>query len=178
MVNSTYKLINPYIKGEFKNEFKASSPKNAAKNSWEALSEYIVKDVPTFAYSLMRNSDGKIFDFVVKEEVNDDDVDYKIEELNLKRTKKVEKDIVKKIEDSVNKSMVGGRHRHHRDDDDSSSSSDIYLQAKYNRLLNTMHPFDYIWYNPLLYNSISSIYIPTFIVPYTPYFEISYVPLC
>ena len=196
MVN--YRLFNPYIKGEFKNLFSGKTPSDAAQTAWKELSSLFTNNVPRFAFSLERVSDNSLYHFLVKESIEDDMVDYEINELKVKATKK-ELDGIraskKKFDNNMNGGGKGGKSKRKRkrrrkkkyeddddddedyydDDDDSDSDEeleDLYDKIRMQKYLHQDQPIFYWWYNPLLYK-IDSFYIPTFVAPLSPYVEIA-----
>ncbi len=181
---SKYRLINPVIKGEFSVSFSGKSGIEAASNAWSSLSSYITNDVPKFAFTMEKESDGSLHHFLLKESSSGKgDANYEITELDLKLKPQDEKKFRKKISDSASdpKEMSGGKHKkHHHDskDDDSSSSSSssssVYsaLSLYKNRMRSL--PISYWWYDPFVYN-VESVFIPTFVVPINPYIEIATV---
>ena len=71
--------------------------------------------------------------------------------------------------------QLGGKKDRHREgeSDDSSSSSDEELMNAI-RLLKykQQQPIVYWWYNPLVYRT-NDLYIPTFVMPLSPYVHIN-----
>ena len=165
----SYKLVNPYIKGDFDSTFKASTPLKAADKCWTELSQYFTNNVPKFAFTLERTTDGKFFHFSINEKQTGSSVDYKIAEIKMKEQD--EKILRNKLDNMESGEMSGGKHKH-KDDDDSSSEYGMY--SFYNHLRNFHNygmPFYYFWYSPLPY-TYDTCFIPTFRVPIVPYIEI------
>ena len=185
-----FKLVNPLIIGQFNKEVTADTPEVAAKETWTALSKYIVGDVPNFGFSLQRGGDNKLFHFIVKETKQDGkEASFTIEQLESHPKDLDEKKFIKHIEsvkNEISNSQAGGKkHRYDNvsNDDDSSSSSStdsIYERAKLfkqkSNFYSTSQPMMYWWYSPLLYAKLepkyTSYFIPTFVRPLVPYVEI------
>jgi len=192
---TNYQLVNPYIEGKFNTVFSGNTPQDAAIKAWDSVSQYITNNVPKFAFTMERLNDKKLYHYVVKENVKKNTrlVDYSISELNLSLTDTQIQTFRKQSDKmrhgkSANKdandddNQEGGHfcRRHKRmncrlthDDDDSSSDSDsdIYEQVKALKYRQMPQPVVYWWYTPGLYN-FESLYIPTFVVPLTPYIEL------
>lgn len=172
---TNFQLVNPYIEGDFKSVFSGKSSYDAAQKAWDSLSEHLTNNVPKFGFTLERMNDKKLVHFVVKENINDGLVDYKLIEHNVEMSD----DEVSRLQDKVDnfRKQSGGR-RKKRDDSDSESheldlsdSSEVYSKVMYNKYLHQSQPIVYMWYNPLVYR-FDTLFIPTFTVPLTPYIEI------
>lgn len=172
---SGYKLVNPYIKGEFNTLFNEKSHLDAAKKCWENLSSHFTNNIPVFAFSMERVKDNKLHHFVVKESVKNNMVEYKISELDVNMSKKEENELRSQIKNVENDEMKGGKRRRFDDDDDdddTSSTTEAYYKYKYNQIVNrTNQPIVWWWYNPYPYR-LRTFFVPTFTVPLTPYVEI------
>ena len=184
MVN-TYYLINPHIEGLFDKKIKAKNSKEAASVFYTQLGEHINNSIPSFYFTIQKGSsgNGQLYSFQVKEEKNDNQVNFSLEPTNIKDT---ELNIFKnKLEDfklKIKNTLNGGKHKKHKkhkkksknddsSDSDSSSSDEVYKSStKYISNLNV--PIYYWWYYPYLYQT-ESIYIPTFYSYITPYIELS-----
>jgi len=177
-MSTQYKLINPYIKGTFDNNFEGDSADEVALKCWNKLSSHFANNVPKFGFTLQRVSDGKLSHYKVTEGKKGKTVEYVIKKATV--DKKDEETLEKQVKDIEDNKMKGGKRRkHHRhlndDDDDSSSSSsyDIYKYGKY----SYKYPISWFWYNPQLYR-YPSVYIPSFNIPSTvssswyPYVEV------
>ena len=169
-MSSDYQLINPTIKGNLQTIFKAYNPLEAAKYTWNLLTKNFTNLIPQFAFTLKSLKDNKLFHFKVNEKPNADKVDYNIIELQNIPSNKNEL-LLSRITNLDQ--PKGGKRRRWEDDDDDEDEDDAYLYAKlkYDNLLNNLSPIQYWWYDPSIYN-LSSFYIPTFVVPLTPYIEI------
>lgn len=178
MTDKNYQLVNPSIKGDFPTTFSASTPFEAANNAWKSLSSYFTNNVPKFPFTLQSLKDNKLFHFLVKEDVKGDQVNYKITELKLKDEQKAN-DTLKKNVQEFNKKYGGSRRRRRdrdedEDDDDDDDDNDMYHRIAYPHLFGQQNPFSYLshfYFDPTVYN-LQSFYVPSFVVPYTPYVEI------
>ena len=185
MVKSQYKLVNPYIEGEMKTSFSALNNLDAAKEAWETLSKNFTNNLPKFAFTLQKN-DGSLSHYLVKETADRDTVNFSIEQIHPKLSKKKIDDFKKRIKNlETSKNKVGGENdedkKHKRkgkhDDDDSSSScegddSDLfYEKLRYNLLKNRYSPIVYWSYTPYIYQ-LRSFFMPTFLVPQTPFVHV------
>jgi hypothetical protein len=184
----TYELVNPYIVGGMKKTFNSADSNQAANEAWDNLSKYVTNNVPKFAFTIRKVSDGKLFHYLVKEKLTKNKaVDFSIKELKLNLTPAEEiafTNHIQKVEDSASGKMVGGKkHKHKKDDssdsdsnsdsDNSSSSDEIY--DKIRNFRNKNQPLSYLWYSPLVYNkdgNVTSVYIPSFTYPIVPYIEL------
>ena len=191
-----FKLVNPLIVGEFNKEVEAVDAKQAAANTWNAISKYIVGDVPQFGFTLQKIGDNKLFHFIVKETTNSSsgqDAKFSIEKLNVNMKPNEEKkflDYVNNVSRELSSKQLGGKkhrfddidNKNSKDKDDSSSSSSsdsLYERAKLFQRSNYVaqaQPMVYWWYSPILYTRLipqyTSYYVPTFVVPLRPYIEI------
>ena len=80
MTNS-YVLVNPYIKGDFKNTIKADNSTIAAKTFYKNLSEHFNNAVPKFYFTIQKGGSGKgkYYHFKVSEKRNKNDVSFTLE---------------------------------------------------------------------------------------------------
>lgn len=175
-----YKLVNPYIEGEFDTTCQGKTSSEAAQSIWKSLSEHITNNVPKFYFTLEKTSDNSLHHFVIKESIENDMVNYKLKEhsVNLKK-----KDIneFKKSLSKFQKNMSGGakkkkKKRRYKDDDDyeledDDSDSEMFDKIRMQQYMMLGNPIVYYWYNPYLYQ-VESFFVPTFTVPITPYVEI------
>lgn len=174
---NTYKLINPYIQGDFKSSLKANNSINAARHFYKKLSEHFNNNVPVFYLSIQKGSD-KYYHFKIKENKNKEEISYSVEPYIIKDQEKLLQSFKGKLNDFKTKfKQAGGKKKKKKhskklsSDDDNNSSDDYYVYAQtYKPVVST--PLYYWWYDPLLYN-INSVYIPTFypyVSPYLHYF--------
>lgn len=184
----SYKLINPYIDGDFSIEFQDATPLAAAHKCWKQVSKLLSNDVPVFAFTLKNMSGGSLHHFKVSEKKNKDKIHYTLEELgtivteeelaNLNNLSTTSKTIRGGHEDSEERRARRERRRYDDDDDDDDDSfSDLYRKNKYKSYPITplmpakYMPFTYWWYYPSCYR-LDYVYIPTFIAPINPYVTI------
>lgn len=173
---TNYNLVNPYIEGDFEKTYSAQKPLDAAEKVWGKLSGYMTGNVPKFAFTLERSTDKKLFNFLVKEKVKNDVVDYSVSEVTEASDKESVKQFKSKLVQLRKNSQQGGASKKKGKDDDSDSDSDSdselftkILQHKY-RHMN--QPILYWWYTPTLYQPyLPSVFMPTFVVPLSPYVE-------
>ena len=188
MVN-TYKLVNPYIKGEFETKIKTKNSIDAAKKFYKKLSEHFNNNVPKFYFTIQKGGSGKgkFYHFEVKESKNHEEVNYSIQPYELEKEDALKSfiDNFKKFKGRYNggakkrRSKRRSKKRSKRrsskksiyDLDDESSSVDFYREAK-SYVPATTQPIYYMYYDPLVYN-LDSVYIPTFYAYVTPYIELN-----
>lgn len=171
-----YELVNPYIIGDIKTSFSTSSSKSAANEIWSTLSKYITNNVPKFAFTIKKISDGKLYHYVVREKLGKNKkVSFTIKELNINLSKDEQDKFSNYIKNLEN--QAGGKKK--RDDDDSDSdsdSSDDELIRKVRQFKERNSPLNYMWYSPVIYSkdgTITSVYVPSFAYPVVPYLELS-----
>jgi hypothetical protein len=170
-----YKLINPMIVGSMKTNIEADDADKAAVLIWENISKDMTNNVPKMGFSL-KDQDNKMHNFIVEEEINENNINYKIYPVYLD---KIDEKKYIKYTDNLEKKIYkqAGGHKKHYDDSSSDSDDDTYKRLKLWRKKNSTNNFLYWWYNPYMYNycnecTTNSLYIPTFVYPYTPYIEI------
>lgn len=181
MVNS-YVLVNPHIEGNFKSKIKAKNSIEAANIFYKNLSEHFNNFVPKFHFSIQKGSsgDGKFYHFEVKESKEDNEVTFKVKQMNIAGEGEVISSFKNKLENFKAKlNQDGGKKKKskksskHISDDDSDfddSSDDFYRRAK--SYMPASQPIYYWWYDPYLYR-LDSIYVPTFYAYVRPYIELS-----
>lgn len=193
MVN-TYNLVNPCIKGQFKSGIKAKNSLEAAKKLYNGMSEHFNNNVPKFYFSIQKGKSGtgKVYHFKVKESKNGDDIDFSIEQYNLKGAQKANKSFLKKLGNFNKKfeSQAGGApkskrnkktkknskkrktKRKKKDDSESDSDSEDNFSFSTGNYVSTIdHPIYWWWYDPTVY-SVDSIFVPTFYSYNTPHIQI------
>lgn len=91
MVNS-YKLVNPYIRGEFETKIKTKNSIDAARKFYNALSEHFNNSVPKFYFTIQKggSSKGKFYHYEVSESRKGEDVDFSIKPLQLEDQSKTD----------------------------------------------------------------------------------------
>ena len=190
MVN-TYTLVNPHIEGKFNSKIKSKNSKEASNIFYKNLSEHFNNSVPSFHFTIQKGSsgDGKYFHFQVKESRTDNEVSFKVKQMDIAGDQNSMESFKSRLENFKAKfNQDGGKkdksHRksskHSKRDKDSSESSDssdwdessdnFYRRAK--SYLPVNQPIYYWWYDPYLYN-LNSLYIPTFYSYVTPYIELN-----
>lgn len=173
MVNK-YKLVNPYIKGEFETKVDAQNSIDAAKVFYKNLSEHFSNSVPKYYFTIQKGGSGKgkFYHFEVSEKRNDDEVNYSIQPYNIKGEDKAVEQFVENFgkfksrfngggKKSSKKSKKGSKRRSRRSESsDSSDSYDYYREAKTYVPLASQ-PLYYMYYDPLVYR-VNSVYVPTY----------------
>ena len=183
MVNK-YKLINPYIKGEFESKVEGNNSVEAAKIFYKNLSEHFNNNVPKFYFTIQKGgSKGKFYHFEVKEKKTNEEVNYSIKPYEIKDEEVAVEQFVEnfnKFKGRFNggakrKSTKGKKSSHRKskkdDSSDSEDSYDFYREAK-SYVPVTSQPLYYMYYDPLVYR-LDSVYIPTFYQYAQPYWEIA-----
>lgn len=181
MVNK-YKLVNPYIKGEFESKIDASNSLEAAKTFYKNLSEHFSNNVPKYYFTVQKGGSGKgkFYHFEVKEQKKDDEVKYSIKPFKIKNEEKVIEQFVANFENFKGRfNGKGGakkgrkskskRRSSKRDSSESDDSSDFYREAK-SYVPTTSQPFYYMYYDPLVYQ-LDYVYFPTWNAYVNPYIQ-------
>jgi hypothetical protein len=180
MVN-TYVLVNPHIEGDFKSKIKANNSNEAANLFYKNLSEHFNNSVPKFHFTIQKGSsgEGKYYHFEVKENRQDNEVNFNIKPYTVQGENEAIKRFESKLANFKSKlNQDGGKKKAKKSKrDDSSDSSDfdieednIYKRAK--SYLPTTQPIYYWWYDPYVYR-LDTLYVPTFYSYVTPYIELS-----
>jgi len=184
-MSNTYKLVNPYIQGDFKSSIKAQNSVLAAKTFYKNLSEHFNNSIPKFYFTIQKggSGSGKYYHFVVKEKKGkNDEVNFKVEPFNDAIEDSKLSAFKSKLNAFQNKfEQAGGKKKSKNskkskkvvDDSDSDldSSEDFYKRAQTYQPVVTP-PLYYWWYDPSVY-SLSSVFIPTFYSYVTPYIQIN-----
>jgi hypothetical protein len=171
-----YFLANPFINGTMKKEYSSKHPIKAAYKAFNYLSGYFSNSVPEYLFSL-RDESYNLYHFNVTEKRVGDKVNYTITELTNQLSADLEKKFIselKKVEQ-----QEGGKKHKHKDDDSSSSSSSSSSSDYKLYVVKPVQPVSYYWYNAYLYQPITpitSVYVPSFTVPLSPYIRINIVP--
>lgn len=179
MTNS-YVLVNPYIKGEFKNTIKAENSTLAAKIFYKNLSEHFNNAVPKFYFTIQKGTSGKgkYYHFQSKEKRNNDEVSFTIKPYNiLNENMEPFKERLSAFKNKIQKG--GDKHKKHKKHDSSESESDSSDSEQYIKNISTYtplvnQPIYYWWYDPHVYK-LDSVFIPTFYAYVTPLVEYSIV---
>jgi hypothetical protein len=192
-MGNKYKLVNPYIKGEFETKVGAKNSAEAAKIFYKNLSEHFNNNVPRFYFTIQKGGSGKgkFYHFEVKEKKVNDSVDFTIKPFEIKGEEDAMKQYLEnfdKFKGRFNGGAHGGSHgarkgsrkgskkssrrsSHRYEDDISSDSDDFYREAK-SYVPVTSSPFYYMYYDPLLYK-VDSVFIPTYYAYVAPFSEIN-----
>ena len=190
MVNS-YILVNPHIEGNFNSKIKAKNSNEASNIFYKNLSEHFNNSVPSFHFTIQKGAsgNGKYFHFQVKESRTENEVSFKVKQMDIAGDKNSMESFKSRLENFKAKfNQDGGKkdksrrksNKYSKRDKDSSESSDssdwddssdnFYRRAK--SYLPVNQPIYYWWYDPYLYN-LNSLYIPTFYSYVTPYIELN-----
>ena len=91
-MSNTYKLVNPYIKGEFKTKLKTKNSIDAAKKFYKNLSEHFNNNVPRYYFTIQKGSSGKgkYYHFEVREKKVNEEVSYSIRPYKVKGKDNIE----------------------------------------------------------------------------------------
>ncbi len=188
-MGNKYKLVNPYIKGEFETKINAKNSLEAAKNFYNNLSEHFNNNVPRFYFTIQKGGSGKgkFYHFEVKEKKVNDSVDYTIKPFEIKGEDEAISQYLENFEHfkgrfnggaarkssrkGSKKGSKRGSSRRSPREDDSSDSSDFYREAK-SYVPVTSSPFYYMYYDPLLYK-VESVFIPAYYAYVSAFSEIN-----
>ena len=169
----TYNLVNPYVIGSMKSEFKATSSLSAAKQAWVELSQYFGNHLPKYNFTL--ESNNKLNHFQATE-TNDskNNVSYEIKSLAINAPEKVVKSFQSRMNKVENQELKiaekegGGRYVKGPVDYDDDLSDYFYDYEKPRRGPLTYDPIVYYWYDPYIYPLSDRWYVPTFVLPIQP----------
>jgi hypothetical protein len=189
-MSNTYKLVNPYIHGDFTTSLKAQNSVTAAKSFYKSLSEHFNNNIPKFYFTIQKggSGSGKYYHFVVKEKKGkNDEVKFNVEQYDMESDASTLSAFKSKLNAFQNKfEQAGGKKggkkgskkatkksKKSLDDSDSdlNSSEDFYRRAQTYQPVVTP-PLYYWWYDPGVYK-LSSVFIPTFYSYVTPYIQLS-----
>lgn len=197
-MSNTYRLVNPYIKGEFKSKIKAKNSAEASKRFYKSLSEHFNNNVPKFYFTIQKGGSGKgkFYHFEVKEKKNSNEVSYSIQPYaipgeseavdtfitNFKKFKgryngkggakrKSRKGSKKGSRKGRKTSRKGSKKSISKLGDISSDSEEFYRDAV-TYVPTTSQPIYYMYYDPLVYK-LDSVFIPTWYAYITPYVELN-----
>ena len=89
-MGNKYKLVNPYIKGEFETKLEAKNSIEAAKMFYNNLSEHFNNNVPHFYFTIQKGGNGKakFYHFKVTEKKENDKVDFSIKPFEIQNEEK------------------------------------------------------------------------------------------
>ena len=178
MVNK-YKLVNPYIKGEFETKLEAKNSVEAAKLFYKSLSEHFNNSVPKFYFTIQKGGSekGKFYHFVVNEKRKNEEVDYSIKPYEIKGEDKAMKSYLSNFENFKGRYNGGAKRRgskrssrrsSKRSMDDSSTDSSEYYREATSYVPVVSQPFTYMYYDPILYQ-VDTVFFPTFYSYNTPF---------
>ena len=194
-MSNTYKLVNPYLKGEdFETKIDAKNSLDAAKSFYKSLSEHFSNNVPKFYFTIQKGGSGKgkFYHFVVKEKKINDSVDYTIAPFEIKGEEEAMSKYLDNFEQfkgrfqgGASKGRRGSKKSSRRSsrrssrkssrrslsDEISSDSDDFYREAK-SYVPVASSPFYYMYYDPLVYN-VDSVFIPTYYAYVSAFSEIN-----
>ena len=192
----TFKLVNPYIKGNMTTTFSGKDSLNAAQSAWEELGQNISKGIPKFYFTLQDNQKNLVH-FYVKETLNDGLVDYRLSKLNKKIPTKATTHFKTQLEKFEDTNMSGGirmgRSRKSRKsrkskkskkskkkkkcadcgsnpcECDDSSSEEVGFGSS--TALTYTSPIGYMYYDPIVYG-FDDVYMPNIVgsVPLLNYY--------
>jgi hypothetical protein len=184
-MSNKYKLVNPYIKGEFETKVGAKNSVEAAKTFYKNLSEHFNNNVPRFYFTIQKGGSGKgkFYHFEVKEKKVNDNVDFTIKPFEIKGEDEAMKQYLENFDQFKGRFNGGARkgsrkgskkssRRSSRHDDDSSSDSDDFYREAKSYVSVASSPFYYMYYDPLLYK-VDSVFIPTYYAYVSPFSEIN-----
>jgi len=183
MVNK-YKLVNPYIKGEFESKLEAKNSIEAAKVFYKSLSEHFNNSVPKFYFSIQKGGSGKgkFYHFVVNEKRKNEEVDYSIKPFEIKDENRAMKNYLSNFENFKGRYNGGAKRRGSKrgskrssrssskrsmNDDSSTDSSEYYREAT-TYVPVASQPFTYMYYDPIVYQ-VDTVFFPTFYSYNTPF---------
>lgn len=164
-----YKLVNPFISGNFNDTFEGANSLEAANAAYSSLSQFFNNNVPKFYFSLEGNNE--LTHYQVQETKQGDRAEFSITEykVDAKYNAKLRSQLVKFKEE-----QRGGK----RDEDSSSSSSDSssdsssWLEdSSTTDYRYKTDPIVYWWYYPSVYR-LRKIFVPTFVQSVTPYISV------
>uniref|UniRef100_A0A6C0J3A7 Uncharacterized protein n=1 Tax=viral metagenome TaxID=1070528 RepID=A0A6C0J3A7_9ZZZZ len=180
-MSNTYKLVNPYIKGEMKTSIKTKNSINAAKTFYKNLSEHFNNNIPKFYFTIQKGGSGKgkLYHFEVSEKKTNSEVSYSIKPYEVKgelSDKFV--DTLKSFKSRYNKKGSGksrktsnkGKKRGKKSEKKDSPSDVNYWDYDYVPAVS--QPLYYFYYDPQVYK-LDSFFIPTFYAYATPFIEIN-----
>jgi hypothetical protein len=184
-MSNKYKLVNPYIKGEFETKISGKNSLEAAKTFYKNLSEHFSNNVPKFYFTIQKGGSGKgkFYHFEVKEKKVNDSVDFTIKPFEIKGEDEAMKQYLDNFDHfkgryngGAKKSRKGSRKSSRRSsrrhsEEISSDSDDFYREAT-SYVPVASSPFYYMYYDPLLYK-VDSVFIPTYYAYVSAFSEIN-----
>jgi hypothetical protein len=189
MVN-TYKLVNPYIKGDFETKISSKNSLEAAKKFYGSLSEHFNNNVPKFYFTIQKGGTKSFSHFEVSESRSNDEVDYSIRPYTIKGEEGAMNGFLKSFEGfkgryngrkGSKKNRSSSKKGSKRNSNKRTRSKNLYesiedeqdfMEVSKSYIPTTTQPIYYWYYDPLVYK-LNSVYIPTFYAYVTPYVEIN-----
>ena len=197
MVNN-YNLVNPYVRGKIETSIKAKNSNDAASIIYTNLSDHFNNSIPAFYFTLQKGG-GKFYHFKVTEKRQKNEINFKINEIQLDNNNYIKKEFQEKLDNIKNKieEQEGGDRKHKKskkkskksskkssrksskksesESSDSDSSSDYSSDSDdlyiRSRRNYFSDPLYYWWYDPLVY-ILDKLYLPTFYSYITPYIHL------
>ena len=75
---TSYRLVNPYIKGSIDTSAKAKKPIFAAKKLYSRIAELFANNVPSFFFTIQDTKTGKLYEYETNERKSGRDISYTI----------------------------------------------------------------------------------------------------
>jgi hypothetical protein len=196
---NTYKLVNPYVKGEFKKTIKAKNSIEAGKEFYKNLSEHFNNSIPKFYFSIQKggSSKSKYYHFEVQEKRKKSEVSYKLRPYNVPGNDEIESFVenFNKFKGRFNQQYGGADPKRRKSRRGSKSKTrsktrskprskaddlydidydydDLDYREDYSYIPTVSQPFYYMYYDPSVYK-LDSFFIPTFYAYATPIWEIN-----
>ena len=183
---NTYKLVNPYVKGEFKKNIKAKNSIEAAKMFYKNLSEHFNNSIPKFYFSIQKGGSGKgkYYHFEVQEKRKKSEVSYKLRPYEVPGKDEIESFVenFNKFKGRFNKQYGGAPSKRKRSRKGKKSKADDlyeldyedddFYRTDYSYVPTVSQPFYYMYYDPSVYK-LDTFFIPTFYAYATPIWEIN-----
>ena len=190
---NTYKLVNPYVKGEFKKSITAKNSVEAAKKFYKNLSEHFNNSIPKFYFSIQKggSSKGKYYHYEVNEKRKKSEVSYSLRPYEVPGKDEIESFVenFNKFKGRFNKQYGGApkrkssrkgsrkssrKRKSKKADDlyDLDYDDDYHYRDSYSYIPTVSQPFYYMYYDPSVYK-LDSFFIPTFYAYATPIWEIN-----
>jgi hypothetical protein len=167
-----FRLVNPVVLGSIETSYSSQSPSSAAKLAWSTLSKYMENSNPRFAFTLQNLSGGQLYHYVVKETEKKGKVDFSIDSLDLNVSSQQASSLIKNADKLYN--QKGGEKDSSSSSSDSDTDSSVYEKVKRFKKKYGHTPISYWWYYPYVYNvdtTVSSVFVPTFNLPFSPIIE-------
>ena len=191
---NAYRLINPHIEGSINTVVNSRNAFGAGKKLYNTISTHFTNQVDDFYMTVQNVENSELSHFKIEETRGENGVvDFNLIKLDKNFDDKLEKKLIRNVEELNKQSQSGGRHRHgrshhrsRRDDDSpsssssSSSSSDYYNKFNYFPIQPISHfTYFYLPYYKLYLSGISPldsarIFMPMFGLPVNPSLEVRF----